>query len=121
MANSIKIQGRIIEKFGIQHINEKFSVQKFRVTETIDQYPQTYEIQSSGKTLGLLDQLAVGEEVIMDVNILGKLVPGKDGKPDMVFNTISLWKIEKAGKLGGQSTHHPYANQSNGQSDDLPF
>lgn len=119
---SIKIDGKIIKKFPIEKKSETFSVQRFWVQEMTDQYPNTYEIQSIGKTLGVMDSYWEGDLVNIDANLNGRFHSGAKG--EMVFNSISLWKIAKQPTQPAASQQPAYATTpatSNGQAEDLPF
>lgn len=120
---SIKIDGKIIKKFPIEKKSETFSVQRFWVQEMTDQYPNTYEIQSTGKTLGVMDSYWEGDLVNIDANLNGRFHSGPKG--DMVFNSISLWKIAKQPTqpaVSQQPTSVTAPVTSNGQENlDLPF
>lgn len=75
-------------------ISDKFKSQDLIVT-TEEMYPQTLNLQFAQEKTDLLKNFAPGQKVKIEISLRGKEVI-KDGKPPMVFNTLSAWKIERA-------------------------
>lgn len=118
----VKIDGRLIKKFPVEAKSDTFSIQKFWVQEVDGQYPNTYEIQATNKTIGVMDSFWEGDMVNVDANLNGKFYSGAKG--EMVFNSISLWKIAKQPTQAAPEQQAAYATAPvarNGQADDLPF
>lgn len=78
----------------LKQISEKFKSQDVIIT-TEEMYPQTLSLQFAQDKTDLLKNFAPGQKVKIEISLRGKEVV-KDGKPPIVFNTLSAWKIEKA-------------------------
>jgi len=61
-------------------------------TELESQYPQFVNIEFQQDKTSLLDDLTVGQEVKVSINISGRKWTNPEGK-DVYFNTIKGWKI----------------------------
>ena len=61
--------------------------------KTIEEYPQTVELQFTQGNVSLLDNRTAGEKVKITYNLKGREYI-KEGKA-LVFNTLQAWKIEK--------------------------
>lgn len=93
---SIKIEGVITAIHQVEQKSEKFSVQRFAIKEIVEQYPNTFEVQCTGKTIGVLNDYKVGDKVIVNANLNGREYTSKTGQTG-VFMSLGLWKIEKVG------------------------
>ncbi|MBP6357746.1 MAG: DUF3127 domain-containing protein [Sediminibacterium sp.] len=91
---SIKIEGVITAIHQVEQKSEKFSVQRFAIKEIVEQYPNTFEVQCTGKTIGVLNDYKVGDKVIVNANLNGREYTSKTGQTG-VFMSLGLWKIEK--------------------------
>jgi hypothetical protein len=91
---SLKIEGVITAIHQGEQKSEKFSVQRFAIKEIVEQYPNTFEVQCTGKTIGVLNDYKVGDKVIVNANLNGREYTGKTGQTG-VFMSLGLWKIEK--------------------------
>jgi hypothetical protein len=91
---SLKIEGVITAIHQVEQKSEKFSVQRFAIKEIVEQYPNTFEVQCTGKTIGVLNDYKVGDKVIVNANLNGREYTGKTGQTG-VFMSLGLWKIEK--------------------------
>jgi hypothetical protein len=120
----IKIEGTITAIHPVEVKSEKFSVQRFAVKENAEQYPNTFEVQCTGKTIGVLNDYKVGDKVVVNANLNGREYTSKSGQQG-IFMTLGLWKIDKAGSA--QSAPQPKSNKVDvnanpiGDSSDLPF
>lgn len=70
-----------------------FKSRKLHV-KTIEQYPQTLEIEFNQGNALLLDNLAPGQKLKVDINLKGREWTNAEGKVS-VFNKLEGWKIEK--------------------------
>lgn len=126
---SVKIEGTIIAIHPVEVKSEKFSVQRFAIKENIEQYPNTFEVQCTGKTIGVLNDYKVGEKVLVNANLNGREYTSKTGQSG-VFMTLGLWKIERVGNQQSAPQYQDPTN-NNGQgysqanlpnnSEQLPF
>lgn len=122
---SIKIEGVITAIHQVEQKSEKFSVQRFAIKEIVEQYPNTFEVQCTGKTIGVLNDYKVGDNVIVNANLNGREYTSKTGQTG-VFMSLGLWKIEKVGAQ--QSVAQPMSKGkidvnafSIADNNDLPF
>ena len=84
---SIKIEGTIIAIHPVEVKSEKFSVQRFAVKENAEQYPNTFEVQCTGKTIGILNDYKVGENVVVNANLNGRESKGR------YYNSLTIFKL----------------------------
>lgn len=94
---STTLTGKVLEIFPIQEIKSSFSIREF-VIETDEQYPQTLKLQTSGKTIGLLDNIKVGMKVDVSYNIKGKVYTNPETGKTSYFMTLTAWRINLVGK-----------------------
>ena len=87
------IVGKIKRIEALKQITETFKSQEV-IVETEEQFSQTVSVQFQQDKTDLLQNFAPGQKVKIEYYLKGKEVT-KDGKPPMVFNTLSGWKIEK--------------------------
>src|SRR4051812_40210893 len=60
-------------------------------------YPQTIEVEASGKNLNVFDNIPIGAGVTCQIDLRGREWTNPKGEV-IVFNTISVWKAEATGK-----------------------
>jgi len=123
---SIKINGVITAIHPTEQKSEKFTVQRFWVKETEGQYPNTYEVQCTGKTIGVLNDYKVGENVSVAANLNGREYTSKSNQTG-IFMTLGLWKIEKVGAQQAPQPQAQYQQPTNnngysqGSLPEVPF
>lgn len=88
------IVGTIKRIEALKQITETFKSQEL-ILETEEQFSQTVSVQFQQDKTDLLTNFQPGQKVKVEYYLKGKEV-NKDGKPPMVFNTLSGWKIDKA-------------------------
>lgn len=89
----MEIQGRIKQIFPSQMIGQNGFEKRDLVIVTEEQYPQTIIIQFTQQRCDLLNNLQVGQNVKVYINIRGKEWTNPQGEIKY-FNTIEGWKIE---------------------------
>jgi translation initiation factor IF-3 len=62
--------------------------------KTIEQYPQTLEIEFTQGNVSLLNDLVPGQKMRIDINLKGREWTNQEGKIS-VFNKLEGWKTEK--------------------------
>ncbi len=83
----------------LKQINPVIERQEFKsrkiwlTTEDNPQYPQTIELELSGKSLYIFDGVSIGAPVVCHVNLRGREWTGTDGVTK-VFNTLQCWRVE---------------------------
>ena len=89
----MEIQGRIKQIFPSQMIGQNGFEKRDLVMVTDEQYPQTIIIQFTQQRCDLLNNLQVGQNVKVYINIRGREWTNPQGETKY-FNTIEGWKIE---------------------------
>jgi len=87
-----------------QQVTEKFSKREF-VVVTLEQYPQSIQLELQGQNCDMIDAYAEGQEIVCDLNIRGRLWQSPQGE-DKYFNTLVAWKIQPAKSEGQPEPHH---------------
>ena len=89
----MEIQGRIKQIFPSQVIGQNGFEKRDLVITTEEQYQQTIIIQFTQQRCDLLNNLQVGQNVKVYINIRGREWTSPQGETKY-FNTIEGWKIE---------------------------
>jgi hypothetical protein len=89
----MEIQGRIKQIFPSQIIGQNGFEKRDLVIVTDENYPQTIIIQFTQQRCDLLNNLQVGQNVKVYINIRGREWTNLQGETKY-FNTIEGWKIE---------------------------
>ena len=89
----MEIQGRIKQIFPSQMLGQNGFEKRDLVITTEEQYPQTIIIQFTRQRCDLLNNLQVGQNVKVYINIRGREWTNPQGETKY-FNTIEGWKIE---------------------------
>lgn len=89
----MEIQGRVKQIFPSQMIGQNGFEKRDLVIVTEEQYPQTIIIQFTQQRCDLLNNLQVGQNVKVYINIRGREWTNPQGEIKY-FNTIEAWKIE---------------------------
>ena len=116
----MELTGKLVIKYDIQQISEKFKKREF-VIKTDDKYPQFITLQLVNDKCGLIDPVSVGDDITVQININGREYQ-KDGQT-RYFNSIEAWKIEA--KRVESNTYVPQPQPdlpvSDEEKDELPF
>jgi hypothetical protein len=88
----MQVTGKVKLVTKTQVVSDKFQKRELVVT-TSDQYPQHISIQLSNDKCALADNLAIGQEVTVHINLRGRLWVSPQGE-EKYFNTIEGWKID---------------------------
>lgn len=89
----MKIQGKILIIGETVAIGTKGFVKRILILETDSQYPQPIQIEFTKEDVSLLDDLDVGESIVVHFNINGRkwVSPSGDVK---YFNSLVGWKLD---------------------------
>lgn len=122
-----EIEGKVKVLFDTQTLGSKgFTKREFVIT-TREKYPQDVKIECTMDRTSLLDQVSVGEDVLVKFNIRG------NEYNDRYYINLQAWSITKLGNDSGQagssgnttSSMPPAApfneDDLSGADDDLPF
>jgi len=121
---SFELSGKLVEKYDVQQVSEKFKKREF-VVEATDgnlQYPELIKFQLVQDKCDLLDNFQLNDEVKVSFNIKGRKWE-KEGKVNY-FTNLDAWRMEK---VSGASTDDvpPISTYSDSDvpadDDDLPF
>ena len=89
----MEIQGRVKQIFPSQTMGQNGFEKRDLVIVTEEQYPQTIIIQFTQQRCDLLNNLQLGQNVKVYINIRGREWTSPQGETKY-FNTIEGWKIE---------------------------
>ena len=130
----MEIEGKVIEKFDIQEITEKFKKRDF-VVEYLEnpqsQYTELLKFELMQDNCEKLDAIDVGDMVEIRFNLRGRKWVNPEGE-SKYFNSLVAWRIEKKGEenvgmsdLPGNPPKPPTDNDdsqdASDSEDDLPF
>jgi len=122
----MEISGILKLKYDTQKVSDKFQKRDFVLTtESNTPYPQQITFQLTQEKCKVLDNVNVGEHIIVRFNLRGREWYGPQGIK--YFNTIEAWNIQKEG--ADLPAHHSAAtanpttgyDHGNMDNDDLPF
>mgnify|MGYP003426146545 CR=1 FL=1 len=120
----MEIKGTIKVIKDIQQVSEKFQKREF-VIETNEQYVQTICVELQGNNVDIIDAYSVGEAVVVDINLRGRLWTNPQGE-DKYFNTIVAWRIQRESSqptnnatAQAKPMEYPQANQTNSFVDEI--
>ena len=127
---SLQITGKLIEKYPVQQVSEKFKKRELVIEISEDVNGQTYtnpaKFQCVQNRCDALDRHNVGDTVNVHFNIKGNKWE-KDGKVNYITN-LDCWRIEAAQRSGSAAPIEDRtapASASNTplstESDGLPF
>lgn len=124
----MEVSGRVKVVGAEQQVSPTFKKRELVVT-TDEQYPQSIMIEFVQDKSDLLNNLTVGENVKVSINLGGREWVNPQGETKY-FNSIKGWRIEKI-QTGAQQTQAPpmpaaaafetAANFTEEEHDDLPF
>lgn len=124
----MEISGKVTKIFDTQTFSSGFKKREVIVT-TQEQYPQPLSIEFLQDKTDLADQINVGDDVKVSINLRGREWTSPDGVVKY-FNSIVGWRVEKleAENVVAENTTPPSDFNSNigdlskdGEIDDLPF
>lgn len=89
----MEIQGRIKQIGAVQTVGSNGFQKREMVVTTEEQYPQPILIEFTQGNCSLLDNLSVGQQVKVSINIRGREWTNPEGKV-VYFNSIQGWRID---------------------------
>ena len=115
----MNIQGKLIEIFDTIQITETFKKREFILQDNKNpEYPEFITVELIQDKVSLLDNLNIGDEINVLINIKGRKWEDKEGNIKY-FNSIQGWKIESENLNLNQDNNDDNFNQDSGE--DLPF
>lgn len=124
---AFEITGKLIEKFEIQNVSDKFKKREF-VIEYRDNpnlsFSELLKFQLTQERCNLVDSFTIGQEIKIFFNLKGRRWD-KDGVANY-FTNLEAWKVEKtAGAEPVSNANLPEVNSlpdmAEDASNDLPF
>jgi hypothetical protein len=111
-------------------LSEKFKKREVVLTVKDGKYPQDLLIQFSQDNVDLVDEFAVGQEVVIGINLRGRVWVNPKGE-ERYFNTIEGWRITgvvdsskhnvPVAKVKTTTIAEDMASGDLANDDDLPF
>lgn len=127
---NITITGRVLEIFPVQKINDNFSKREF-VIETDEQYPQTIKLECINKSIDLLNNIQVNQDIEVQANLKGSKWTNSETNNTSYFIALSVWKIKDMSKPTNKPITKSFpevkildkmvSDNVDGMFDDLPF
>ena len=115
----MNIKGKLVEIFDTVQITETFKKREFIIQDNKNpEYPEFVKVELIQDKVSLLDDLKVGDEINVLINIKGKKWEDKEGNIKY-FNSIQGWKIETENEGINQENSEDEINQD--PEEDLPF
>ena len=115
----MNIQGKLIEIFDTIQITETFKKREFIIQDNKNpEYPEYIKVEVIQDKVSLLDNINIGDEINVLINIKGRKWEDKEGNIKY-FNSIQGWKIESENLNLNQENNNDDFNQDSGE--DLPF
>lgn len=102
------LKGKVVEIMQTKQISEKFALREF-VLETNDKYPQKIIIQTTQERCELLDNVTIGDDVQVFLNIRGREWTNPQGEVKY-FNSLEAWKITNESETSFSPTSKPMGN-----------
>ena len=130
MSISFEIKGTIHAISKEQQISDKFRKRDFVLhvaNEANPQYDDYIQLQMTQDKCAKLDEVQVGYEVNVFVNLRGKEYSKKDGSGMAYFNTLEAWKFDVTKSvpletgLSNLKEERQMSEMKDDTSDDLPF
>ena len=115
----MNIQGKLIEIFDTIQITETFKKREFIIQDNKNpEYPEYIKIEVIQDKVSLLDNINIGDEINVLINIKGRKWEDKEGNIKY-FNSIQGWKIESENLNLNQDNNDDNFNQDS--REDLPL
>ena len=115
----MNIQGKLIEIFDTIQITETFKKREFIIQDNKNpEYPEYIKVEVIQDKVSLLDNINIGDEIYVLINIKGRKWEDKEGNIKY-FNSIQGWKIESENLNLNQDNNDDNFNQDS--REDLPF
>lgn len=125
---SFEITGKIIEKYNLVQVNDRFKKREFVIEKTESnggmEFTDHIKFQLTQDRCNLVDNVEISDEVKVSFNIRGNKWE-KEGKVSY-FTNLDAWRVEKAQDLSTGSNPTPPPSLDDippvtDEPDDLPF
>lgn len=116
----MEIQGVVKNVGSTQQVTDSFKKREL-IVETNDQYPQTYCVEFTQDKVDLINDIAEGQEVNVQINLRGRPWTNPDGVTKY-FISINGWKIDVVESVSAPAPPPiPTPAEKAAADDDLPF
>jgi hypothetical protein len=121
MANSFELTGTIKHILETQEFASGFTKREFVIEVPDGNYPQMVKFEAVKERTKLLDDLAIGDEVLVTFDIRG------NEYKERFYVNLNAWKIAKTGGGGGGNPSAPASSMDDAfdnepdESDEIPF
>lgn len=115
---SFEASGRLLKKFDIIQVSERFRKREFVLEIADGKYPQTVMFQLTGDRCAELDKCEEGQTVEVEFALRGREWTSPKGEVKY-FNTLDVWSVSAA--RGGSFDDRPLPEEPMDPSDDVPF
>ena len=107
----MNIKGKLIEIFDTIQITETFKKREFIIQDNKNpEYPEYIKVEVIQDKVALLDNINIGDEINVLINIKGRKWEDKEGNIKY-FNSIQGWKIESENLNLNQDNNDDNFNQ----------
>jgi hypothetical protein len=89
---NFEITGKLLEKFDVQQVSEKFKKREFVIERNENNFPEFIKFQLVQDKTDLIDVYNKGEEIKVHFNIRG------NKWKESYFVNLQAWKIERTGE-----------------------
>ncbi|WP_420318686.1 DUF3127 domain-containing protein [Ekhidna sp.] len=120
------VEGKIVEKFDTQNINDTFKKREF-ILEFAEnpQYPEFIKFELIQSNCDQLDSVNVGDDVTVNFNLKGRKWTDPQGQVKY-FNSLQAWRVDTKSSSGASNETPPpttqeWAKEDFSKDDDLPF
>lgn len=118
MGMSYQASGRLLKKFEVHQVSERFRKREFVIEIADGKYPQTVMFQLTGDRCDQLDKLEEGQPVEVEFALRGREWTSPKGEVKY-FNTLDVWTV--SAPRGGGFDDEPLPEEPMEPSDDVPF
>lgn len=115
---SYQASGRILKKFDVNQVSERFRKREFVVEIADGKYPQTVMFQLTGDRCDQLEELKEGQNVEVEFALRGREWTSPKGEVKY-FNTLDVWTV--TAPRGGGSDEEPLPEEPADSFEDAPF
>ncbi len=115
---SYQASGRLLKKFDVNQISDRFRKREFVLEIADGKYPQTVMFQLTGDRCEQLDQFDEGKVVEVEFSLRGREWTSPKGDVKY-FNTLDVWTV--SAPRAGVSDEGPMPDDFMEPVDDVPF
>src|SRR6185436_12079581 len=91
----LQFKGKLKVKGSEQAVSDRFRKREFVIVDDSSQYPQFVSFQLTQDKCALLDNINIGDEIVVSFNLKGREWKSPQGEIKY-FNSLEAWKIDKS-------------------------